>query len=332
MRGSIRHRSFFWPILLIGAGIIWLLVNLNVIEAVSLNSLLRLWPLILVVIGLDLLFGHQSSWGGAVIGVLTVAAVVGFLIFGPSLGWTTGAESDAKVESFSVPLEKTSSADIILHLAGQPVSIYPLSNKVNLMEAEIGHTGILEHSVTGTDVKTIRLSQSMQPGGWLSFDLSGWNLSWKVGITSEIPVNLTLEGGSGSVKTDLSGIKLGNLNASMGSGSSKFILPKSSKPYAAKVESGSGEIAITLPAQTNLTLEMDSSSGSVRIDLPANAFVRVEVTDSGTGSLNLPGNLVSSTSSSGNGMGSWQTEGYEKAAYKILIRFTHRGSGSIDIH
>ena len=36
------YRSFFWPLLLIGVGIAWLLANVGIIESFSLSFLLRL--------------------------------------------------------------------------------------------------------------------------------------------------------------------------------------------------------------------------------------------------------------------------------------------------
>jgi len=89
MENPRRYRSFFWPIVLIGVGAIWLLANLNIISVTSLNTLLNLWPLILIVIGLNLLFGHQTQWAGAIIGVLAIGAVIAFLVFGSALGIST---------------------------------------------------------------------------------------------------------------------------------------------------------------------------------------------------------------------------------------------------
>lgn len=333
MHNPNGHRSFFWPIILIGVGIVWLLVNLNIIAAVNLNTLLRLWPIILIVIGLDLLFGHKNEWMGALIGILTVGAVVGFLVYGPSLGWTAADTGNAKVETFSTPLEKTTSASFVFDLSSEPVDIHSLTNKTDLIYAEIGHAGIIDYTVSGANDKTVHIAQRSNGTNWLSFDLSMINLNWDLGITPEIPVSLTMDGGSGSVKTDLTGLKLKSLEATMGSGSSDFTLPETTSAYQARIESGSGSVNITLPGRTNLTLVLDSGSGSLNINLPANAAVRVEVSDTGSGSLNIPSDLIHSGGSfTTQGTGAWQTSSYDTAAFKILIKITNRGSGSVNIH
>lgn len=332
MQNPQRYRSFFWPIVLIGVGAIWLLVNLNIISLTSLNNLVQLWPVILIVLGLNMLFGHQNSWIGAAIGVLAIGAVIGFLVFGPALGLTSANPSNVQVETFTTPLEKTTSANFVLDLSAEPVDIHALSNSTELINAKIGHTGTMVYTVTGSETKSVQLSQISNPSNWFRFDFSFVNLKWDVGLTPQIPVGLTMDGGSGSVTADLSGLKLSSLQASMGSGSSNFTLPESTQAYQAKINSGSGSVNIHLPAHTNLTLQLDSGSGSLNISLPAGAAVRVEVLDSGSGSLNLPSNLQSAGTSAGNGMGEWQTAGYDTAATKLLIKITNRGSGSVNIH
>ena len=332
MDSSNRHRSFFWPIILIGVGIVWLLVNLNIIAAVNIESLFNLWPVILIVIGLDLLLGHRNAWVGAAVGVLTVAAVVGFLVYGPALGWTTASASDARVETFSTPLDKATSANYVFDLSSQHVSIHSLDNSSNLIEAVIGHTGTIDYAVTGTDRKSVYISQVSNPSSWFSFNLSLQNLTWDLALNPTVPASLTIDGGSGSVSADLSDLKLKSLIASMGSGSSEFVLPQSSQTYTATIESGSGSITVSLPSSTAMTLEMNSGSGSVNINLPSNAQVRVEVLDSGSGSLNIPSDLVHAGGSFDvQGTGTWQTSGYDTAASKILIRIAGRGSGSVNI-
>ena len=49
MSHTYRYRSFFWPALLILAGIVALLVNVGQIPAERVFQVVNLWPLVLVV-------------------------------------------------------------------------------------------------------------------------------------------------------------------------------------------------------------------------------------------------------------------------------------------
>lgn len=324
-----RYRSFFWPIVLIGTGLIWLLVNLNIIDPLSLNNLVKLWPLLLVVLGLDLIFGRRANWAGAAIGILAVGAVIAFLLFGAQLG--ISSTSTANTETFSEPVGNATSANYNFELSSEPVEIYALAGSDQLIDAVIGHTGTIDFSVTGDQSKTVRISKYSDPSRWMTWDFSFDAIKWDLGLNPTLPADIYLDGGSGSVKADFSGLNLNSLQADMGSGSSRFSFPKSTQPYEAVIKSGSGSVSVDLPADTNMTLILDSGSGSLQVNLPRDAAVQIEVLDSGSGSLNLPDGLESISGQYGDGMGKWQSPGFDSAASRILIQIANRGSGSVNI-
>ena len=60
MQNTQKRSQSFWPFFLIGLGLIWLLREINVLSAEHISVLFRLWPLILIAIGVGLLVGHRS--------------------------------------------------------------------------------------------------------------------------------------------------------------------------------------------------------------------------------------------------------------------------------
>src|SRR5215472_15695632 len=84
-----RYRSFFWPAVLILAGVVALLVNIGAISGDRLYLLFDLWPLILIVIGLEIILrrtwqGAQADLAGALIVVLAIAGSIGYLALSPN--------------------------------------------------------------------------------------------------------------------------------------------------------------------------------------------------------------------------------------------------------
>ncbi|MDQ3099344.1 MAG: DUF5668 domain-containing protein [bacterium] len=52
-RSKSEHSSPVWPVILIAVGIVFLLKNFNLVNAAVIANTVKLWPLILVYLGLD---------------------------------------------------------------------------------------------------------------------------------------------------------------------------------------------------------------------------------------------------------------------------------------
>jgi hypothetical protein len=85
----MRERTIFFPLALIAAGGIWLLINMGQLPVENLWALARIWPFLLIAAGLSLLI--RAWWAPAriLIAVLMIAAIVLAILFAPQLGWNT---------------------------------------------------------------------------------------------------------------------------------------------------------------------------------------------------------------------------------------------------
>src|SRR5260370_21475013 len=84
-----RYRSLFWPAILILVGVFALLVNVGLVPVDRLDRLVDLWPLILVVIGLELvvrraLQGVSAEIAAALIVLLAIGGAAAYVALGPS--------------------------------------------------------------------------------------------------------------------------------------------------------------------------------------------------------------------------------------------------------
>jgi len=76
---AINRPSLFWPLLLIGLGVLLLLQTLALLPASLWAALAQLWPLLFIVFGLDLLIGRRSARGAATVLIVGVVLVAGSL-------------------------------------------------------------------------------------------------------------------------------------------------------------------------------------------------------------------------------------------------------------
>ena len=111
---SLPHRaplggSIVGPILLIGAGVLFLLNNLGIVDWAVWGGLWRLWPLALVAIGLDLLFGRRRPWLSTLLVLLLLVASVGLLFY---TGFGSGGKLNVYNLNIPIAAAKTANVDI----------------------------------------------------------------------------------------------------------------------------------------------------------------------------------------------------------------------------
>ncbi|MDQ3855857.1 MAG: DUF5668 domain-containing protein [Chloroflexota bacterium] len=343
------YRSLFWPVLLIGIGVIWLLASLNILSTDNLNVLFRLWPLALIVIGLDILIGRRSAALGATIAAAAVVLALALVVAGPSLG--LAPKNEVVTENRQEPIGNATSGRIVLDLGAAPTTVNALTNTTNLVEGEFTHTGTLRWQVSGAEEKTVEVSQEDSGMRWPFFLTQGRNLRWTLGLTPRIPLSLTVDSGSGSANLNLGELNLREVTLDTGSGALNATLPASQERYAVRLSSGSGSVNVTIEegadaavqadtgsGSVNLTLgpnanvdaTVSSGSGSVFVDVPDGAAVRVEVQSSGSGRVRVAPEIPQIQRGEDD-EGVWETQGYSAADRKITIRVTDLGSGNLEI-
>jgi hypothetical protein len=329
-------RSLFWPLVLIGVGVVWLLSNMGVLQPASISVLFRLWPLILIIIGLDILFGRRSSTLSTLIGLGGVALIILLMLVGPSLGWASSAE--VKTAQFSEPVGDAAAATVVLDLSVGSTDVHALPDSRSLFEADLRYIGEVQFNVRGETTKTITLSQKDNTPQTINFwdfgffNSSDQNLRWNIGLTPDVPINLTVNSGVSSSTLDLNGLKLTNLDINNGVGSLSLTLPAMDDSYNVSISGGTGSTSISVAEGAAIHFDIDGGVGSVTIDLPDNAAVRIDAS-TGLGSVNLPSNYVRQGGSDENFVGEdgvWQTAGFDRAEHQIFIDY-NGGVGSFNV-
>jgi hypothetical protein len=331
------YRSLFWPVVLIAAGVIWLLYNAGIIGRENLVVLFRLWPLLLIGIGLDLLIGRQSQTVGTLIGVGTVVLVIVLMVIGPSIG-LTGPALEVKLDQYSEPLEDAASATVQLDLSVARTIITPLTDSSDLFTAEVSHLGDLDFNVAGETDKHISLSEddaSVINGTSFLAGLireDGENLYWNIGLNPNIPLQLDINSGIGEGSFDLSNLQLTGLSINGGLGQTSLQLPSVELPYDVDINNGAGELNVSIAEKAALNLHIKGGVGNVTIDVPDDASVRIEGS-SGIGNVEVPSSFQRlNNESDGPGEdGIWESANFSEAARQIVITY-EGGVGNLTIH
>lgn len=84
-----KPKSIFGPLVLIAAGIIWLLVRAGTVPAANLWALTHVWPFLLIAAGLGIIFRSYWAYTSLVLDVLLVGGIVLAILYAPQLGWAS---------------------------------------------------------------------------------------------------------------------------------------------------------------------------------------------------------------------------------------------------
>jgi hypothetical protein len=303
-----RGPDLFWPIILIGAGVILLLANLGVITGNPWPIIANLWPVILIVIGLDILFGRRSLLGGligAALGLVLIAGLIFLLIAQPNLPGLNFGMGNASLQTrhIEAPLGAIQTANVSLDFGSGDYWLYALGDSDQLIDGEVSYYGDLTFDVNSSnDRATVRIDS--RSGMFFGFMLP--DEKWDIGLNTKPVYDLDLNYGSGGGRADLSQLTLSG----------------------GQLDGGSGHVEVRLPATGKFTLNADGGSGGLTFHVPGKMALRVEY-EHGSGGLNS-GARLNLVSGERNRDAVYETENFGSASNAITL-IVNGGSGSINI-
>ncbi len=290
-RSHYRGLSIVGPFILIGIGIVLLLQQLNMIQWSFWEVAFRLWPLIIIAVGADILIARRS-YIGAVASLLVVLGlfVGGIYLMGTGPGVTGGTLSSEEV---AYELGDAASGEINLTLDAGKMTIGALAaDSKNVIAGTIRQspsTGVSSsHKFSGSKVNVN--IESRWPQTYL-FNSEIDHL-WNLALTGKVPLTVNLTLGAGEIVADLTGLNVTSVN----------------------VKIGAGHLSLILPEGSNIRVDVSIGAGSAEIRLPGKTPVKVDCT-TGVGNCALP-----------NGSGFWGQEytssDYSSADSKITIEMS----------
>lgn len=254
-----RKREIFGPVFWIGLGGVFLLYNFGVVSWESWNTLFRLWPLLLVTAGLEILLGRRSIW----ISLPVTVIVLGVLAVALGLtGFRVPAESTVE-SAINEPLGTADQADVTITMAVGDLTVFPLVDSDALIAGEVSASSgasVRTSSTQRGDTAVYSIEHSNPVA--MPFD-DGWQ--WNLGLTPNVPLELESRMGVGSLGLQLDTLTLEKLNVGQGVGEIEVILPDGD--YRAEVGQAVGQVVVEIPEDVPVRLEISRAVSGV--SLPA---------------------------------------------------------------
>ena len=272
-----RQRSaadLFWPIVLIGAGLILLMANAGMVTRDPVMVLVQFWPVLLIVWGVEIIFSRTGMIGtlvSAVLGLAVVAGAIAYLTMPGEavrpawLNWTgLTSNTQLRTEHITQPLNSVRSAQVDLNLPAGRGTLKTATDSANLIEGDVRYLGVLINEVKRTgDTATVRLTNRSTTTPFFNF-LALSDQRWDVRLNPNVRYDLGISAGSGTHEFDLRDFDLKGVALDQGSGNTTFHLPERGQ-YRFKLQIGSGDVRVVLPKGLPIRVNYDLGSGTLRV-------------------------------------------------------------------
>ena len=260
-----RRGGLFLPLLLIATGVVALLSREGLI-ALNFRHLWRLWPLVLILLGLELVL-TRSRWGSVLFVVLALATVAGAVAY-MATGPTEPSASRSEQQWLTQALEGAKEARVDIQFGPGELRLGALVDSPDLMTGEFSYDAeqyrlVKSYRVSG-ERGYLSLSNERRESPWRWGD-GGSDTSWDIRLNAGVPLDLRLDLGVGKASLDLSRLQVTRLDLNTGVGDVEVTFPESSGRTTADVNVGVGDVNLEIPEGVAARIDVDRGLGEIQI-------------------------------------------------------------------
>jgi len=251
----MSKRNIGFGLFILSIGVIWILVNVGIISLMLiLDSLLVLWPLLLVVAGVNMIF-RQNHIVRIVTWLVFLAVIITYgYVADPS------DRNDLTREQFIYEkLSETEKVDLKLSLGGVQFDIEGGSG--NLIDADMKGYGVTESIRYGSSDETAYINiRNTKKTFILGRSLTGETCNLK--LNNDVVWDMYLKVGAVKGSLDLSDIRVDKLDIDTGAGKLDLIFGNLHDMTDVKIDAGASSIDVSLPEDVGARIKMNGAINS----------------------------------------------------------------------
>ncbi len=255
MRG---YRSYFWPAVLILVGVVAFLVNSGVISTDRLSLLFDLWPVILIVIGLELLArralpGQNGDVAAVLIVLLAAGGAVAYIALAPNPTTSGKLDSHAALGSLN-------QAALEIDAGAANVTVTGTSSlEGDLYHATISYSGPKPEISLDRSNGSLTISQGN--AGFGLFQTRRFTMDLQ--INSSIPWAITSNGGASTETFNLGAVTLKSMDINTGASRENITLGAPTSAVAITINGGA--LTVNLHRSQGTGASVSVSGGAVSL-------------------------------------------------------------------
>lgn len=257
----MRYRSFIWPAILILAGVIALLVNTGAISTERLFLLVNLWPLILIVIGIEIivrrgLHGASADAAAALVAILAVVAAGVYVAVGP-------APSATNKIDFSEPLGQLHQASLELNFGSSKITVSDgtdLGSRLFQAHVEAPNPGLDWKFEQSTGALTVSHHTNFP------FSFQNGHVTANVQLNPDVTWTITENTGASTDTINLPQTKVGAITINTGASREDLTLGSPSGIVPVEVNGGALTVRVHRPSGAEASVAVSGGAVSLNAD------------------------------------------------------------------
>lgn len=248
----MSNKNLGFGVFLLSLGILWLLFNMNILDWSILASLVTLWPLLLVMVGINIIFGNHPAVK-AVSWLVFLAIVIGY----GYMSHDSSRPNEPEAGSGNVVVEKeenTKRGEVRLDLGGVRLQVGAEEAKlldVFASDPAIKHTVQYGNDKESVDVRFYKDKAKFFQGG--NSLISDFRLNLNRNIVWGINLDLGVVNG----RLDLSALKVKKLDVDAGAVDLDLLLGDQLNLSDVKIDCGASKISVTVPESAGVRVKFD---------------------------------------------------------------------------
>lgn len=252
---AFKGEGIVGAVFLLAVGGIFLLSNFGYLAIDAWQVIIRLWPVLLIAIGLDMLIGRRAIWLSLLGLVLVLAILAGGV-------WYYGVHNGGTIsmgKEISQSLQGIEQAKIDIEPGVGNVVVRKGNSTEYLFAGTIPEKGQIRPGYIAEENKGI---YTLRPGDNAMISKSHdntWN--WQLYLSPLPLIDLKIGLGVGRCQIDLTGLKMKALDVNLGIGETQITLPGEGQ-FQGKIEGAIGRMVIYLPQGMGLRVNSQTGLGN----------------------------------------------------------------------
>ncbi len=259
--GLYKQNGWVGPLVLLGFGVVLLLGNLGILAQNGFFLLLRLWPILLVGIGLDIAFGRHHALWNTLLRIGLGLALVGGIFW---LAMTTPVNSIMRSVPYQQALEGAKASDISMTMAVGKLDVIGGAEANQLISGKAGVTQANDLNATFDKAADGTSTLVLKGDRFSYFPINAGAYPWDFKINSNIPVTFNVKQAVGTQTFDFEDVKATKLNSALAVGTLTVTVPQGTN-FTGKIDCAVGQVVVRIPEGSNVVIRTDTALVPVKI-------------------------------------------------------------------